>query len=138
MSGCASHSHEIQAAHVSSIGYKALVCEELHGEALKSINRVYELMGILDDRAENDEAAMGIGMILFWPALFALEGNDGPETAEYSRLKGEINAIEEVSAVKGCDKVLASVGEYRDKEFEIRQARAKQKAELQKSNNMNF
>ncbi len=45
---------------------------------------------------------MGVGLVLFWPTLFFLEGGDGPEAAEYARLKGERDAIEKVSIQKKC------------------------------------
>ena len=45
---------------------------------------------------------MGVGLILFWPALFFLEGGDGPEAQEYARLKGEREAIERSSIKKKC------------------------------------
>jgi hypothetical protein len=46
---------------------------------------------------------MAIGLILFWPALFFLEGGDGPQAAEYARLRGEVDALERVAIVKKCD-----------------------------------
>ena len=45
---------------------------------------------------------MAVGMLLFWPALFFLEGGDSPEAAEYSRLKGEVEALNEASMLKKC------------------------------------
>lgn len=45
---------------------------------------------------------MAVGMILFWPTLFFLEGGDGPEAAEYSRLKGEKGALEKIAVQKEC------------------------------------
>jgi hypothetical protein len=52
--------------------------------------------------ADNDAAQMGVGLILFWPTLFFLEGGDGPEAAEYARLKGEMDAIERAAISKRC------------------------------------
>ena len=45
---------------------------------------------------------MGIGMLVFWPALFALEGGDGPGATEYARLKGEYEAVRSTSVLKEC------------------------------------
>lgn len=131
ISGCASKSHELQAAHVSTSGYKKLECKELHAELQGNINRTNELTGILDEKASNDEAAMAIGMILFWPALFALEGGDGIEAAEYSRLKGEINAIEEVAILNECPEVTEVAENYKKAEQLARLEREKAKAEMQ-------
>jgi hypothetical protein len=46
---------------------------------------------------------MAVGLVLFWPALFFLEGGDGPEAAEYACLKGEVDALEQVAIQKKCD-----------------------------------
>ena len=65
--------------------------------------RASELHGQLKKTADNDAAQMGVGLILFWPVLFFLEGGDGPQAAEYARLKGERDALEEVAIFKKCD-----------------------------------
>ena len=36
----------------------------------------------------------------FFPALFALEGGDGPEAQEYSRLRGQYEALRQVAIQK--------------------------------------
>lgn len=43
----------------------------------------------------------GVGLILFWPALFFIDG-DGPEANEYARLKGEHEALQKASIEKKC------------------------------------
>ena len=55
----------------------------------------------LDKKASDDSVQMGLGMILFWPALFFLEG-DGPEAAEYAQLKGDFKALRKASIMKNC------------------------------------
>ena len=56
----------------------------------------------MKETADADAAQVGVGLILFWPALFLVEGGDGAEAQEYSRLKGEKEAIERVSIQKKC------------------------------------
>jgi hypothetical protein len=41
------------------------------------------------------------GVIVFWPALFMVGGND-QQTAELGRLRGELEAIEQVAIRKKC------------------------------------
>jgi hypothetical protein len=41
--------------------------------------------------------------VLFWPALFFLEGGDGAEAQEYARLKGEFDALQQMSVQKRCN-----------------------------------
>ena len=38
----------------------------------------------------------------FWPVLLALEGGDGPNTAQYSQLKGEYEALRQNVVQKKC------------------------------------
>lgn len=42
--------------------------------------------------ATRDKVAMGVGLMLFWPALFSLAAGD--EKAELARLKGEFEAMD--------------------------------------------
>jgi len=46
---------------------------------------------------------MGIGLLVLWPTLFLLEGGDGVEASEYSRLKGEYEALRQANTKKSCD-----------------------------------
>jgi len=42
-----------------------------------------------------------VGVVLFWPALFFLNGDDA-DTAELARLRGELIAMEQASRQKNC------------------------------------
>ena len=132
LSACASSPDKLSAAHVSTAGYKNMSCDEIHAEMASNMNGVQDLYSALDKKAKNDQAAMAIGMIIFWPALFALDGGDGPQSAEYSRLKGELNALEKVAIMKNCDDAVALGKERRQSEKEMRIAREKAQAEANK------
>ncbi len=57
--------------------------------------------GAQKQQATNDAVAMGVGLVLFWSALFCLAGgNDRKE--ELSRLKGEYDALEQAAIQKSC------------------------------------
>lgn len=131
LAGCASHTHEIAAASVSTMGYKGLTCPELEAEMRGSINRVTDLGNVIESKATTDEVQMAVGVILFWPVLFALEGGDGPEAAEYSRLRGEINAMDQVAALNECDGVKVLAQDYHQKEAD---ARSRLKAQREDNN----
>ncbi|WP_175545282.1 hypothetical protein [Thalassovita taeanensis] len=60
------------------------------------------MMGVQDRTAEEDAAAMGVALVVFWPAIFTIKGNE-KSAAEVARLKGEIAAIEKASVAKSCD-----------------------------------
>jgi len=65
-------------------------------------HRTAELYTSLDKKADNDAAQMGVGLVLFWPTLFFLEGGDGPEATEYSNLIGEYEALRSMMVTKKC------------------------------------
>ncbi len=71
-----------------------------------------------DDEAEGDSVAMGVGLVLFWPALFFLMGDD--QKQEVARLKGEMEALEQAAIEKKCTGL--------SRQFEEDRARAAEKA----------
>jgi hypothetical protein len=99
--GCASSSKEIAAQYVSPLQYDGFSCEALRMEMARVQTRVSQLGGQLDKKASNDSTKMGVGLIIFWPALFFLDG-DGPEANEYARLKGEYDALTQTATRKTC------------------------------------
>ncbi len=102
LAACASQPEEIGTTYVSPVHYKNFDCEQLEMEAERVSRRALELHANLEELADTDAAQMGVGLILFWPALFFLEGGDGAEAMEYARIKGERNAIEERSIEQKC------------------------------------
>lgn len=101
LAGCATSSKDIATTSVSPLLYQSYNCGQLTAEAQRIQSRVTELGGRLDQAASNDKAIMGVGLVLFWPALFALGGTKAQE-AEYGRLKGEYEAVQQVSIQKQC------------------------------------
>jgi hypothetical protein len=99
--GCATSSKDITATYVSPLQYQSFDCQQLQMESQRIQGRVVELGGRLDQAASNDKALVGVGMILFWPALFALGGTKQQE-AEYGRLRGEYDAVQQTSVQKKC------------------------------------
>ncbi|GAB6052335.1 hypothetical protein JCM17960_11550 [Magnetospira thiophila] len=100
--GCASQPDKIQTAYVSTLQYNNYDCEQLSMEAERVSSRTIELYQGLKKTADDDALQMGVGLVLFWPTLFFLEGGDDTRAHEYSRLKGEREAIEKVSIQKKC------------------------------------
>ncbi len=101
LTACATKAKNIEAAYVSPVGYEAYTCEQLGHEAQRVSGRAAELTGQQDAQAKKDALAVGVSVILFWPALFLVKG-DKTNAAELSRLKGEMNTIEQVSVQKQC------------------------------------
>lgn len=101
LSACATAGKDVSSAYVSPVQYSSYDCEQIKQEMLRTQGRASQLSGRLDEAASNDKAIMGVGMILFWPALFALGGTKQQE-AELSRLKGEYDALSAAGVSKKC------------------------------------
>lgn len=101
LGACSTASKDISAAYVSPMLYQSYDCQQLIAESQRIQSRYQELGGRLDQAASNDKALVGVGVILFWPALFALGGTKQQES-EYARLKGEYDAVQQTSIQKRC------------------------------------
>jgi hypothetical protein len=100
--GCATPPEEMHAAYVSPTQFKGMNCTQLSEEMERVSGREIELHAQLKELADDDATQMGVGLILLWPTLFFLEGGDGVQAAEYSRLKGEGDAIKKLMVRKSC------------------------------------
>jgi hypothetical protein len=105
LAGCASAPKDIPAQSVSTLQYENYTCTQVGMEGERISTRVNELYHSLKKKADDDAMQMGVGLILFWPTLFLLEGGDGPEAMEYGRLKGEHAALERVAIQKECSAI---------------------------------
>lgn len=81
--------------------YKDYSCEQLTAEMTRVSTRVSQIGGRLDEAASHDKAIAGVGIVLFWPALFALGGTKQQE-ADYARLRGEYDAINQAAIQINC------------------------------------
>ena len=99
---CAQRPDKMGATEVSPLVYKDYDCDQIIMESDRISTRVNKLYQQLNDEARADEWQMGIGLVLFWPALFFLEGGDGPEAVEFRELKGQYNALRKAEVMKKC------------------------------------
>lgn len=107
LGGCATASKDIAATYVSPMQFQSYDCDQLASETQRIQSRVVQLGGRLDTAASNDKALVGVGVILFWPALFALGGTKQQE-ADYARLRGEYDAVQQSAILKKCSGIVAS------------------------------
>jgi hypothetical protein len=101
VAGCAKDADQVGATYVSPVLYENYTCPQLAEEAQRVSSRAAQAAGIQDSKATNDKVAMGVGLVIFWPALLFTKGND-ENTAELARLKGQMDAIEQASIKKQC------------------------------------
>lgn len=102
LAGCSTASKDIVPTYTSPAQYSNYDCDQTRAEMVRVSTRVGELTGKLDKNRENDNITTTAGVVLFWPALFFVGGTKEQE-AEYARLKGEYNALEQVSIQKKCN-----------------------------------
>lgn len=102
LGGCATSSANIAASYATPLQYQSYDCTQLTRESQRIHGRVNQLAGRLDEAANNDKVLMGVGLVLFWPALFALGGTKQQE-ADFARLKGEYDAIGQAMIAKNCN-----------------------------------
>lgn len=100
VAACASSPDSISASYVSPLTYQSYDCGQLRQELIRVGSRVSEVTGQQQSAATRDKWAMGVGLVLFWPALFFLAGSDKKE--ELGRLKGEYEALQISGTEKRC------------------------------------
>ena len=77
LAGCATRAENISAAYVSPIQYQNYTCAQLQEEAARVSARAAIANGAQDQKATGDAVATGVGVVLFWPALFFIKGDAG-------------------------------------------------------------
>ena len=107
--GCSTASHDIVSHYSSPMQYQGYDCGQLAAETQRIHSRTSQMAGRLDEAASNDKILTGVGAIIFWPSLFFLGGTKQQE-AEYARLKGEYDAIQQAAVAKRCDAIITQSG----------------------------
>ena len=98
---CAKDADQVGPTYVSPVLYDNYTCPQLAEEAQRVSSHAAQAAGVQDQKATNDKVAMGVGIVIFWPAMLLTKGND-ENTAELARLRGQMVAIEETSIKKKC------------------------------------
>ena len=101
LSACAQSPDTVAPAPVSVVAFSAMSCRQLQAEAVRLNDDVARLTGQQQQKATNDAVAMGVGMLLFWPALFAL-GAGSDVAPQLAQAKGQAEAIQAAARQKGC------------------------------------
>ena len=102
LGACVSNPDKIPAAYVSPQKYANYDCQQLAAEAANIERKVNDLYGHLKKENSKDKWATGVGVVLFWPALFFLAGNENVNEAEYAQLQGDYEAIQSAQVQKRC------------------------------------
>jgi hypothetical protein len=102
LTACATPPGKISASYVSPIQYQGYTCNQIDLELTRVTKEVSEVTGQQQKEADKDAVAMAVGLVIFWPALFFLIGEDKKE--ELARLKGEHQALQDIAKQKECKK----------------------------------
>jgi hypothetical protein len=101
LAGCASKSSEVSPTYVSPLLYSNYSCEQLAAEGQSVSSRAATAAGVQDKNRSSDTVATTVGVVLFWPSLFFIDGDD-QKTAELANLRGQMEAIEQASIQRNC------------------------------------
>jgi uncharacterized protein YceK len=96
MSGCSTASKDISARYVSPIQYSSYDCTQLQEESYRITRIVSELGGRIDEKASRDK------LLVATPYTVWFVGGNQDQEAEYSRLKGEHDAVQQALIQKKC------------------------------------
>ena len=112
VSGCAQSPSSVGSSYVSPLQYHSYSCDQLAQELARINARAAEVADHQSDEATKDAVALGAGLVLFWPAMFFMIGGDRAE--ELSRLRGEIESLEQAAIQKDCISVSEQIAQQRE------------------------
>lgn len=108
VSACATNPNKIAASYVSPMKYENYDCQQVAVEQAGIEERTNVLYHNLKSRNNSDKWMMGVGLLVAWPALLFMKGNNSAENAEYAQLKGNYDALQHTSIEKKCGLAFAS------------------------------
>jgi hypothetical protein len=130
LSACATAPSKIQANYVSPLQYSNLDCDQLRAELYRVAGQVRVVTGEQARKANSDAWALGIGLVVFWPALFFMMTPDQRE--ELAELKGEYEALDYAAIERKCP-VADEVRSARSQAEQVARAHGQSPSETQAS-----
>lgn len=104
LAACAENPDAVRPGYTSAAVYENLSCQQLAAEARAVSDRAHDAAQVQRRHHTRDEIATTAGLVIFWPALLFIHGND-ETTAEIAQLRGQMTAIEQASTAKQCGMV---------------------------------
>ena len=104
VSACAQKADKIPPSYSSRSQYDTLSCQQIRMETDDVVARLNTMSGAQDKKANSDAILTGVGVVLFWPALFFTSGAAGPDdySTEIGQLKGQAEALSSAYRFKNC------------------------------------
>jgi hypothetical protein len=101
LGACATEPENIGPSFVSPALYASYDCGQIKTELMRVSDDVSRITGQQRNKANNDKWAAGVGIVIFWPALFFLAVGDKQD--QLAHLKGEYDALVVNANEKKCD-----------------------------------
>lgn len=102
LTGCATRSVNVAAEPVTDAHeFATWDCTQLQNELDRVQRRAADVAWEVDERAGNNIVALGVGVMVFWPAVMAMQ-RDGLPAAELARLKGRDEALRATMRDDAC------------------------------------
>ncbi len=101
---CAKRPENITARFAPASGYRGMACEQLNDERMRVGLELQRVTGLQRENADADALLMGVGMVIFWPALIGLAATTD-RSDQIAAMMGERDAMEIVAREKGCPAV---------------------------------
>lgn len=101
LGGCATRSADVTPVPGNPAEFLGWSCARIDDESAAVQRRAAERAWDVDARMGNNVMALGIGFMVFWPALLALQP-PGPESEDLARLKGRHEALREAADRLRC------------------------------------
>lgn len=101
LAGCATHAVDVRPLPANPADFAAWSCERLDDELDAVQHRAAEVAYDVDEHANDNIVALGLGVAVFWPALLAMRP-EGPESTELATLKGRFEALTTAARQHGC------------------------------------
>lgn len=109
---CALRSTDVPAATVSPGEFGGWTCDRIDAELDRVQRHATQVAYAFDERAGANVVAMGVGAMVFWPALLAMRTN-GEDRELLAQLKGRYEALRAAHRARPCDSAAATPPEGR-------------------------
>ena len=101
LAGCATRSGDVAPAPANPADFATWDCLRIADEQDAVQQRAADLAYAVDERVGNNILALGVGLVVFWPAILAMRPQ-GPEAQDLARLKGRFEALQAAAHLKSC------------------------------------
>jgi hypothetical protein len=100
LSACATAPEDVSPRYQSAAKYDPMTCEGIVKQREEIAEKVEKVSGKQRAHRTEDEVAIGVGAVIFWPALLWLAV--GSKKTELADLKGQYEAVQRAADAKHC------------------------------------